>query len=160
MPGLQLGQEAGLSGLANTQSTSYVPDTPDALSFNGDLTSMGANPTYQSIASSLGMEMPQGFGGSPQGWLGKLNQGLANNSGLLTAGAGLLTSGFGAYNGMQQNKLLKANMQQQSNQFNQQLALQKQSYNSSLEDRQRARVASNATAYESVDSYMKKYGAK
>ena len=55
---------------------------------------------------------------------------------------------------------MERNMNMQASQFREQMNLSKSNYNSKLEDRQRARVASNPTAYESVDSYMKKYGAK
>lgn len=85
---------------------------------------------------------------------------LSNNGDLLKAGSGLLVGGFGAWNGYNQNKLMKQNLQQQASQFREQMDLSKQSINRNLEDRQAARVASNPKAYESVSEYMKKYGAK
>lgn len=63
---------------------------------------------------------------------------------------------WGAYNGMQQNKLIKQQMANSLNQWNKNYANQVASYNTSLEDRQRARVGANPNAYESVDSYMAK----
>ena len=85
---------------------------------------------------------------------------MSNNGDLLKSGIGLLTGGMGAWNGMQQNKLMRQNMNQQAGQFREQMDLSKQNLNRNIEDRQRARVASNSQAYESVDSYMKKYGVK
>ena len=73
-------------------------------------------------------------------------------TGGLQAAAGL----WGAYNGMQQTKLVKQQMANSLNQWNKNYANQVASYNTRLEDRQRARVGSNPNAYESVDSYMQK----
>lgn len=70
----------------------------------------------------------------------------------LQAGAGL----WEAFNGMQQTKLTKQQMANSLNQWNKNYANQVASYNTRLEDRQRARVGSNPNAYESVDSYMQK----
>ena len=91
---------------------------------------------------------------------GGLSNWLSGNTELLKAGVGLFTGGLGAWNGFQQNNLMERNMNMQAAQYREQMNLSKSNYNSKLEDRQRARVASNPTAYESVDSYMKKYGAK
>ncbi len=73
-------------------------------------------------------------------------------TGGLQAAAGL----WGAFNGMQQTKLAKQQMANSLNQWNKSYANQVASYNTRLEDRQRARVGSNPNAYESVDSYMQK----
>ena len=63
---------------------------------------------------------------------------------------------WGAYNGMQQTKLVKQQMANSLNQWNKNYANQVASYNTRLEDRQNARVSANPDAYESVDSYMAK----
>lgn len=73
-------------------------------------------------------------------------------TGGLEAAGGL----WGAFNGMQQTKLTKQQMANSLNQWDKSYANQVSSYNTRLEDRQRARVASNPNAYESVDSYMQK----
>lgn len=152
-PGLQLGQQAGLGGMPTG-----APYTGGGLTFNGDMNAMGANPTYQSLGTSMGMDMPTYTqGGSTFGNLGNW---AAQNSDLLKSGIGLITGGIGAWQGYNQNKLMRQNMGQQASQFREQMDLSKQSINRNIEDRQRARVASNPTAYESVDSYMKKYGVK
>ena len=156
-PGLQLGQAEGLGGLPQTTTTPY---TPQGMNFNGNMSAMGANPTFNSIGESMGMDVSTGNYGGGQGWLSKANNWMSNNTDLLKAGAGLVTGGLGAWNGYNQNKLMEKNMTQQANQFREQMDLSKQNINRNIEDRQRARVASNPTAYESVDSYMKKYGVK
>ena len=61
--------------------------------------------------------------------------------------------------GMKQLGLMEDQLKEQKRQFDINYAMQKKSFNSQVEDRQRARVASNAGAYESVSDYMKKYGA-
>ena len=70
----------------------------------------------------------------------------------LEAAAGL----WGAFNGMQQTKVAKQQMANSLSQWNKNYANQVASYNTRLEDRQRARVSANPDAYESVDSYMAK----
>ena len=56
--------------------------------------------------------------------------------------------------GMKQYGLAKDALNQAKEQYNKNYAAQKTTTNSSLEDRQRARVASSPNAYESVDTYM------
>ena len=152
-PGLQLGQTAGLGGMPTS-----TPYTGGDFTFNGNMSAMGSNPTYQSIGSSLGYDMPTYAQGNSM--MGNLGNWASQNADLLKSGIGLITGGVGAWQGYNQNKLMRENMQQQSSQFREQMDLSKQNINRNLEDRQRARVASNPTAYESVDSYMKKYGVK
>ena len=73
-------------------------------------------------------------------------------TGGLQAGAGL----WGAFNGMQQTKLAKQQMANSLNQWNKNYANQVSSYNTRLEDRQRARVAAQGANQQDVDSYMAK----
>ena len=92
-------------------------------------------------------------------WLG----GSTDVNGVKTNGAGGsilgIAQGLGnAYMGMQQFGLAKKALKQGKEQFEKNYAAQRQTTNASLEDRQRARVASNAGAYESVGSYMQKNG--
>jgi len=65
-----------------------------------------------------------------------------------------------AYMGMKQYGLAKEQFAESKRQYNQNYAAQRTLTNSQLEDRQRARVASNAGAYESVGSYMNRNGIK
>lgn len=150
-PGLQLGQTGGLGGLAQSQYSGAD------LNFGGNLGTMGANPDYTSVAGNInGLNYTQGNSSAFSG----LGNWAAQNSDLLKSGMGLLTGGLGAWNGYNQNKLLEKQMGMQASQFREQMDLSKQNINRNLEDRQRARVASNPTAYESVETYMKKYGVK
>lgn len=73
--------------------------------------------------------------------------------GLAVGAAGTLLNG---YMGFQNLKLAKDQLAFQKDAFAKNWGAQKTMLNSQLEDRQRARVASNAGAYESVDSYMGK----
>lgn len=65
-----------------------------------------------------------------------------------------------SYMGMKQYGLAKQQFAESKRQYNQNYAAQRTLTNSQLEDRQRARVASNAGAYESVGSYMNRNGIK
>ena len=157
-PSLQLGD----SNSWMYQSLPTIQSLPTAQPFanqiqpwQNDLNSAIQNQTYSALGlDSTGSYQPYGA------TAGGLSNWMSNNSDLLKTGVGLFTGGLGAWNGFQQNKLMERNMNMQAAQYREQMNLSKSNYNSKLEDRQRARVASNPTAYESVDSYMKKYGAK
>lgn len=91
--------------------------------------------------------------------------GSTNANGIKTDGWGGLALGAvqgigNAFMGMQQYGLAKDSLAQSKMQFEKNYNAQKTTTNAALEDRQAARVASNAGAYESVDSYMKKNGVK
>ena len=62
--------------------------------------------------------------------------------------------------GMKQYGLAKDALKENMRQYNQNYAAQRTLTNSQLEDRQRARVASNPGAYQSVGDYMKQNGIK
>ena len=63
---------------------------------------------------------------------------------------------WGAYNGMQQNKLVKQQMANSLNQWNKNYANQVASYNTRLEDRQNARRAAQGDYHQDTASYMEK----
>lgn len=63
---------------------------------------------------------------------------------------------FGALQGNKATKLAENQFKESVRQFDLNFNAQRKSINTELEDRQRARVASNSSAYESVDSYLKK----
>ncbi len=93
-------------------------------------------------------------------WLGGTNaQGMQTN-GIIPVGIGALSGLAGAYLGWQQFNLSKDQMAQSKKIFNLNFGAQAQSVNTQLEDRQRARVASNPTAYQSVGDYMSKNAVK
>jgi hypothetical protein len=71
--------------------------------------------------------------------------------GLALGGAQALGS---LYMGMKQYGLAKETLANNKAQFERNFAAQRQTTNSALEDRQRARVASNPGAYQSVGDYM------
>jgi hypothetical protein len=74
----------------------------------------------------------------------------------LQAGLGL----FNAWMGMKQYGLAKDSFNENKRQFGLNFDAQKQTTNSALEDRQRARVASNPSAYQSVGDYMAQNGIR
>lgn len=157
-PGLQLGENNNWMNQVNT-----VQPMPTAQPFanavqpwQSDLSGAMQNQTYSGLGLDSSGMYQTGMGANTGG----MSNWLSGNADLLKAGVGLVTGGIGAWNGFQQNRMMRDNMSMQANQFREQMDLSKSNYNSKLEDRQRARVASNPTAYESVDSYMKKYGAK
>lgn len=111
-----------------------------------------------SVASNAGSS----FGGvgdwfNNSGFLGKSENGITTQG---WGGAALgLAQGLGnAWMGMKQYGLAKDQLAQSKKQFELNFGAQKKITNSALEDRQRARVASNPGAYESVGEYMKKNG--
>lgn len=73
-------------------------------------------------------------------------------TGGLQGAAGL----WGAYNGMQQNKLVKQQMANSLNQWNKNYANQVASYNTRLEDRQNARRVAQGDYHQDTESYMAK----
>lgn len=87
----------------------------------------------------------------------KTGQGQAGYGSLALNGANAL---FGAYMGMKNYGLAKKTFNENKRQFDMNWDAQRTTVNGQLEDRQRARVASNADAYESVASYMDKNKVK
>lgn len=126
-----------LFGNDTSQTTGLVPATP-GMTGTSILSGAPAN-TFNtgSLSDSLG---------SISGLqLGQLGLGAAN---------GLLSG----YLGFQNLGLAKDQARQAQKNWDKQWGANVKSTNAALEDRQKARVASNPNAYESVDSYMKKYG--
>ncbi len=74
------------------------------------------------------------------------------------AALGLIQGLGSAYMGMKQYGLAKDQLQFSKDSFNKNYAAQAKMTNSMLEDRQRARMASNPGAYQSVGDYMAKNG--
>lgn len=68
--------------------------------------------------------------------------------------ASIAQTAFGAIQGNKQMQLAEDRFDESRRQFDANYAAQRTTTNSQLEDRQRARVASNPGAYESVSSYM------
>lgn len=107
-----------------------------------------------------------GAGAAPElGWgnlfgaLGSTN----NKTGIRSDGWGGLALGLGqagvsAFMGMKQYSAATEALDENKRQFQMNFDNQRKLVNSQLEDRQRARVASNSGAYQSVGDYMKKNG--
>lgn len=142
---------------------------------------LGSAPNYQqSMGNGMGLQAPVApwqtalapATEANDGWFTGVNSWMKNNgildsidpkTGLKTQGIGGLALGtasglMSAYMGMKQYGLAKQTLAHNKDQFNKNYAAQKQTTNASLEDRQRARVASNDNAYVSVGDYMKKNG--
>lgn len=70
-------------------------------------------------------------------------------------------SGLGsAYLGMQQYNLARRTLDESRRQYDQNYSAQRNLTNARLQDRQRARVASNPYVYQSVSDYMQQYGVR
>lgn len=83
------------------------------------------------------------------------------NTGISTGGWAPVALGagqaiFGALQGNKAMGLAEDQFKESKRQFNLNFDAQRKSINTQLEDRQRARVASNATAYENTDDYLRK----
>ena len=107
--------------------------------YGNALTQFGAVPPQ---TSGFGLDNMLG----PNGW-----GGLA-----LGAAQGLM----GGYMGLQQLGMAKKSFKENQRQFNLNFDAQKRTTNAALEDRQRARIASNSGAYQSVGDYMDKNGVR
>lgn len=106
-----------------------------------------------------------GFGGPTQApggwnWLDSVDANGAKTQGMLMPGLGVAQGFLNAYLGMKQYGLAKDQLAEGKKQFALNYDAQRTTTNSQLEDRQRARVASNAGAYQSVGSYMAANGIK
>ena len=105
---------------------------------------VGVNPDQSWFSRNAIFGGKDGDGNATNGWAGTA-LGVAQGLG-------------GAYMGMKQYGMAKDALKENKRQFQLNYDAQKKTLNTQMEDRQRARVASNAGAYESVDSYMKKNG--
>ena len=148
-----------LTGSANAApakfgSTAY--STPGPAAWQEEIVnSPGFNPIGSGGVTIPGVTGQQSFMDGLLGYEGK--NGYVPGWGGMALGA---ASGIGqSMMSMKQYGLMEDQLKEQKRQFDINYAMQKKSFNSQVEDRQRARVASNSGAYESVSDYMKKYGA-
>ena len=109
-----------------------------------------------STLSSMGSQSPDWL--SRQGFFGGKDANGFSSVGWGPALFGMGKSIFDGYLGLQQLDLAKDNLNFQKDAFSKQFENQRTLTNSELRDRQAARVASNPTAYQSVDDYMKANG--
>ena len=149
----------------NTDGSSMARYTPN-LDFLNPSTSMdsggGFNMDFLKQTPNFGgSDSGMNLGGSKGSWWDSLfdktengvkTQGLAMP---LIAGGSALMSGIMGY---KQYGLQKEALKQTKKEFDLNWGAQQKTVNSQLEDRQRARVAANPSAYQGVGEYMKKNG--
>lgn len=160
-----------------TGRTSYQPlnlnsDYSNELSLSG-LGGFGQQMPNLTSTAQQGGAVAGAAAAAPGSWLSSLfaQDGLLSRnslfgstdptSGVRTVGWAPTALGAGSaiLGGIQGNKamgLAQDQLKEGKRQFNLNYNAQKQTTNTQLEDRQRARVAANSGAYESVDSYMNK----
>ena len=148
-----------LTGSANAApatfgSTAY--STPGPAAWQEEIVnSPGFNPIGSGGVTIPGVTGQRSFMDGLLGYEGK--NGYVPGWGGMALGA---ASGIGqAMMSMKQYGLMEDQLKESKRQFDINYGMQKKAFNNQLEDRQRARVASNPGAYESVGDYMKKYGA-
>lgn len=122
-----------------------VSFSPDAL---GQFGKIGASAAPS--GNFLGLDTP---------FLSSTKDGLTTQ-GWGTPALGVASGLLNAFMGMKQYGLAKDSLAEGKRQFGLNYEAQKTTTNAQLEDRQRARVASNAGAYQSVGDYMNTYGIK
>jgi hypothetical protein len=165
-----------IPGVTTPGSTAMVPMSADRvlpsdrsflygdMGYGGMGGGFSANPVPSSDSSTWGAG--SGLMGQFNSWLqesGALGSRLSDGTQMQGWGGlalGGLSSAANLFMGMQQYGLAKQQLAFQKDAFNKNYAAQRTATNSALEDRQRARVASNGSAYESVDSYMARNSIK
>lgn len=134
----------------NWAGPGLIGGLPNKYASMGNYGMSGVSPSLAGVASVEPTTMQSLFGyKTPEGM--QVN-GIANTA--ISLGSALMNG----FLGMQNYGLAKDQFNFQKDAFNKNYAAQKTLTNSSLEDRQRARVASNPTAYQSVGDYMKQNG--
>lgn len=131
-----------------------VTANPELMQMNNYALNTGTTPTVAGAPAAGG----SWFGGLFDNFLDKTDA-----NGIKTQGWGGLAltglQGLGnSYMGMKQYGLAEDALKEQKRQFNTNFEAQRKMTNSQLSDRQRARVASNAGAYQSEAEYMKQWG--
>jgi hypothetical protein len=152
--------------------TNYLPFDFDLSSIFGGTTGAPNNGANTSLVNFPGFG-GGGSAGAPvagagnSGLLGNLFSkqsmfgGTDPNSGISTGGWAPVALGagqaiFGALQGNKAMGLAEKQFKEGQRQFDLNFGAQRQTINTQLEDRQRARVASNANAYENTADYLKK----
>ena len=131
-----------------------VNANPEFMQMNNHALNTGTTPT---VAGA-----PEASGSFLDGLLGSMFD-KTDANGIKTQGwGGLAMSGLqglgNSYMGMKQFGLAEESLEEQKRQFNTNYQAQRQTTNSQMSDRQRARVASNPGGYQSEADYMKRWG--
>lgn len=160
-----VGPNGSVTNALNNYSTSGSLNPYSGASRGGNegLGMPGSSLNPSAVSSALGVAGPQKSSAGTNSFGGMLST--TNKDGITTEGWGGLALGSlqglgGAYLGMKQYGLAQDKFKETKRQFNKNYESQKTLTNGQLEDRQRARVASNPGAYASVGDYMKKNGVK
>lgn len=140
-----------------TGAAFQAPATPQ-LNLNAALTGFGGlgGTNDGTPATTGGLFSALGNLFSKDALFGSTNDKGVTSMGWAPAALGIGQSIFGALQGQKAMALAKDQLSEQKRQFDLNFGAQRQSMNTELEDRQRARVASNPNAYESVSDYMNK----
>jgi hypothetical protein len=140
------------NGASGAQNVASLYGATGGNSFGSDMgiaTTAGMQPAGGGLFSGLG-DLLSGAFNKTNPKTGVTQQGWAP----LALGAGQAI--FGAYQGMQAQKMAQQQFKEGKRQFDLNYGAQRQGINTELEDRQRARVAANPGAYQSVSEYMDK----
>lgn len=124
-------------------------------SLNSSNMGLPTNPVSAGVASPGVMDQFNDWFNN-SGFLQKKDASGMTSGGWGTAGLGIAQGLGNAWMGMQNLKVAKDTLKANKEQFALNYGAQKQTTNTALEDRQRARVAANSTAYQSVGDYMNK----
>jgi len=161
--------------MAGIRAPNSLLDFPGSNSDYSSFSSYGIPPYSPPNDYSLGMSRlptqigPAGSGSAAiarpdffswDGFFGGKNGDETSFNGWGGSALGALQGLGNAYMGMRQYGLAKDQFKFQKQAFEKNFNVQKGLTNARLEDRQRARVAANPNAYESVGDYMNKYGIK
>ena len=104
--------------------------------------------------------LPQADSSGSWNWFDRTDANGIKSQGVLMPALGVASGAFNAWMGMKQYGLAKAQLAEGKQQFALNYDAQRTTTNAQLEDRQRARVASNGGAYQSVGDYMNTNGIK
>jgi hypothetical protein len=151
-------------------ASGFIPDYSSPNLFGG-MSNYGTGNSAFSFSGGQMAPNTSGLGlkvfGTPEqfGWKGPNTGGgsggvgnWVNNYGGLALGA---LQGVGnLFMGMKQYNMAKDALRESKRQFNVNYDAQRKLTNSRLEDRQRARIAADPNAHQSVDDYMNRYGVR
>lgn len=167
--GYQPGAQSGFSLPTWGQGPGVMPSPPEP--YAGFQVNTGqpvlGDPNANLFSSTTGPNGPAGaglFNGQAPGFMRGMTGGTDDRGNYQTGWGGLAfnaASGLAnTYLGMQQYGLAKDTFKQNKREFAMNWGANKALTNARLEDRQRARVATGNSAYQSVSAYMAKNGIK
>ncbi|AUV61828.1 hypothetical protein HWB52_gp13 [Pseudomonas phage Littlefix] len=142
LPGMSYGSGAPASLAANIGASAGGPTVAAA-------PASGVANLFSSLFADKGLF-------SQSGMFGGLDDKGVASGGWVGPAAGIASTIFGAIQGNKQLSMAEDRFKESKRQFDANYNAQRQTTNTQLEDRQRARVAANPNAYESVDSYLAK----